>query len=104
MISFREHITKIADKASIAMSSLSLLMRNVGGLRATKRRLLMSVTNFMLPYIAESWGDTTLTETHNSSALGSTEALSRVPYCVSNIFHSRYHSRKSDSTGKKDNH
>ena len=57
-MSFGEHIRRAADKASAAAASLNRLMRNVGGPRASKRRLLMSVTNSMLLHEAEIWGDT----------------------------------------------
>ena len=63
-MSFGEHIRKGADKASTVTQSLSRLMRNIGGPRASKRKLLMSVTNSILLYGAEIWGETTQKEFH----------------------------------------
>lgn len=65
-MTFGEHITKAADKASVVTASLSRLMRNVGGPRASKRRLLMSVTNSILLYGAEIWGETPQKEVYRT--------------------------------------
>lgn len=69
-MTFGEHTRKAAAKASATATSLSRLMKNIGGPRASKRKLLMSVTNSMLLYGSEIWAETLETEWYRKSVAG----------------------------------
>ena len=49
-MSFREHMRKVAEKANRIVGRLSFLMRNVGGPREAKRRLLMNTPISVMMY------------------------------------------------------
>ena len=52
-LTFGEHIQRTADKANSAAAKLSRIMKNVGGPRYAKRRILMSTVNSIILYGAE---------------------------------------------------
>lgn len=54
-LAFYEHVSKAIEKADRTVSALSKLMPNVGGPRASKRRVLASVVNSQLLYGAPVW-------------------------------------------------
>lgn len=54
-LAFHEHVRKAIEKADRTVSALSKLMPNVGGPRASKRRLLASVIHSQLLYGAPVW-------------------------------------------------
>ena len=56
-LTYREHIKKAADKAALVTTTLSRLMGNIGGPKASKRRLLMAVMRSVILYAAEIWAD-----------------------------------------------
>jgi len=49
------HMRVASENAQSAMAALSGLMPNVGGLREGRRRLLVSVVQFVLLYGAPMW-------------------------------------------------
>lgn len=54
-LTFEEHIEKTVEKAEKTMTALTGLMPNVGGPRASKRRVLASVVHSQLLYAAPVW-------------------------------------------------
>lgn len=56
-LTFWEHIRRASDKAASVTAALSRLMANTSGPRASKRRLLISVTESILLYGAEIWAE-----------------------------------------------
>ncbi|KAJ8953124.1 hypothetical protein NQ317_001069 [Molorchus minor] len=49
---FAEHINKTVEKAEKTLTALSILMPNIGGPRASKRRLISSVMHSQILYAA----------------------------------------------------
>jgi hypothetical protein len=66
---FWEHLQVVCNKASKVVGSLSGLMRNVGGPRTSKRRLLMSTVNSILLYGAEVWAGAMRTKRYSKRVL-----------------------------------
>ncbi|CAH2083331.1 unnamed protein product [Euphydryas editha] len=56
-LTFRDQIVSAANKAATAVASLSRLMPNVGGPMSSRRRALMSVSNSIMLYRVEVWGE-----------------------------------------------
>lgn len=56
-MNFAQQIKAGSEKAEKYVRHLSRLMANIGGPRASKRRLMMEVTNSILLYGAEVWGE-----------------------------------------------
>ncbi|XP_044742377.1 uncharacterized protein LOC123304880, partial [Chrysoperla carnea] len=54
-LNFGVHLDKTIQKAERTMSALSSLMPNLGGPRASKRRILSSVIHSQLLYAAPAW-------------------------------------------------
>lgn len=54
-LNFADHINKTITKAEKTVTTLALLMPNVGGARASKRRVLASVVYSQLLYAAPVW-------------------------------------------------
>lgn len=54
-MSFANHIEKVVEKTEKTVTALSSLMPNVGGPRATKRRVLASVAHSQILYGAPAW-------------------------------------------------
>lgn len=52
---FAEHIKKTVEKAERTVTALSIIMPNIGGPRASKRRILSSVVHSQLLYGAPIW-------------------------------------------------
>ena len=50
-----EHISQRVKKAGTTTDALNRLMANMNGPKTSKRKLLMSVTHFILLYGAEIW-------------------------------------------------
>ena len=56
-LSFRHHFLMTAEKAGRVVAYLSHLMRNLGGPREARRRLMMSTALSILLYGAPVWAD-----------------------------------------------
>lgn len=56
-LTYREHISKTADKANNVVAKLSRTMLNTTGPRYAKRRLLLGVIHSIMLYGAEIWAD-----------------------------------------------
>ncbi|XP_030767350.1 uncharacterized protein LOC115891090 [Sitophilus oryzae] len=54
-LNFADHINKTITKAEKTVTALALVMPNVGGARASKRRVLASVVHSQLLYAAPVW-------------------------------------------------
>ena len=54
-LNYWEHISQRVKKAGTTTQTLSRLMANMNGPKASKRKLLMSVIHFILLYGAEIW-------------------------------------------------
>lgn len=55
-LNFNEHLDKTVQKAERTMTALAGLMPNIGGPRASKRRVLTSVVHSQILYAAPIWG------------------------------------------------
>ena len=64
---FSKHLKQIANKAMKKTAQLSRLMANTSGPKASKRRLLMSVTTSILLYGSEVWADAMTKECHRNT-------------------------------------
>lgn len=56
-LTFWEQIRRAADKACTVTTNLSRLRANIRGPKLSRRRLLMSVTHYILLYGAKVWAD-----------------------------------------------
>lgn len=73
-LTFAEHIKKTTEKAERTISALSRLMPNIGGPRASKRRVMASVVHSQMLYAAPVW----YTITENKKLLNKTARLQRL--------------------------
>ena len=63
-VGFVEHIRQACEKATRVAATLSWLMVNVGGLKPSRRRLLISVVHSILLYGAEVWAENLVVYIH----------------------------------------
>ncbi|XP_057652399.1 uncharacterized protein LOC130891589 [Diorhabda carinulata] len=54
-LSFKQHIEKTIEKAEKTLSALANIMPNIGGPRASKRKILSSVVHSQILYGAPVW-------------------------------------------------
>lgn len=56
---FSEHVKKVVEKAEKTVSALSVILPNIGGPKASKRKVLASVVHSQLLYAAPIWHNAT---------------------------------------------
>ena len=90
-LTFAEHVNKTIQKAEKTVTALTSLMPNIGGPRASKRKVLSCVVHSQLLYGAPVW----YTVTENKKLI---QRLSRIQLCLSGyaVVIGQYHRRQQE--------